>query len=111
MSCCNHSKITDALKPSVAFTIRPDEPCIFCAEKHVSDAKALAVEFGYRQINRQMIIGSLGCAIWHLAEEYPTLAAEVRAARLEIQMNHWPKVAWSPLLAHINAAADKERKG
>ncbi len=111
MSCCKHSEKTDTMKQTDVFTIRPDEPCIFCAEKHISDANAMANEFGYRPINRQHVIGQLGCAIFHLAEEYPALASEVRAARLEIQKKHWPKVAWTPLLAHINSLADKERNG
>ena len=44
----------------------PIEGCLYCAEKHLSTAAALARELGYIPINRGYIIGEIVAACWHL---------------------------------------------
>lgn len=44
----------------------PRTPCLYCAEKHISTAAALAREQGYAGANRGYILGELVAACWHL---------------------------------------------
>ena len=62
-----------------------DEPCLFCAEKHFSEALCLSRECGYNGENRHFIIGALVLAQWHLFKEHGELAEQIRNLRHYIQ--------------------------
>lgn len=67
----------------------PIEGCLFCAEKHLSTAAALARELGYIPINRGYVIGEIVAACWHLnGTKIPNaiaLADKLRDFRHQIQ--------------------------
>ncbi len=89
-------------------TISPTEQCLFCAEKHLSTAYALAMESGYETPNRQRIVGELVSAQWHLFRTDYSLAEIIRAARHAIQMREETKVEWAPMLAAVSALVETE---
>ena len=65
---------------------RPDTPCLYCAHKHVTAARALyALETGYRDINKSDAIGQLILAAWHLQSEHFDLAMKCRDGWLAIE--------------------------
>ena len=121
MSCCgNHEfRVLKPIErpgplavdsPREERTIAPYEPCIFCAEKHVSDAWDLSRECGYETPNRQTIIGALGSAERHLFVLWRPLAERVRAVRHLVQLRREGEIAWGPILAAIDEAASAAAK-
>lgn len=86
-------------------TIVPYEQCIFCTEKHVSDAWDLAREVGYAFPNRQTIIGALGSAERHSCVLWPALTELIRAMRHLVQLRDESKIDWKPVLAEIDTLA------
>ena len=108
MSCCNHKSETNA--PGGAdYAKRPEDQCVFCAEKHAGTAYALACEVGYRAITRQRIIGELSLAAWHVWDINRPLAERIREVRHAVQLGDQPK--WKELMSSIDKAAGIERKG
>lgn len=114
MSCCGKhafkAKSSAKSEKPKDYFIGPYEPCVFCAEKHLSDALDLARECGYETPNRQAIIGALGSCARHLWTENRATAEKVRAARHLIQRRREAEVDWNPLLAEIDALAAAEAK-
>lgn len=116
MGCCvqhllSRPKPLDAetAKRDYAVTgiIPPEEPCAFCAEKHLSLAHEIAMrEPGYSGINRQRVIGQLSAAEWHLYKENRETCEKVRELRHAIQ-NRKPvdESRWVELLTDIDALA------
>ena len=102
--CCGqHGKANDSgerVKP-----LYPATQCVFCAEKHLSYANALAEEAGYVAINRQRIIGELTAAALHLYKEHAELAEKVRTIRHLIQQRREAEVDWHPLLTAMDWTA------
>ena len=86
-------------------TIVPYEQCIFCTEKHVSDAWDLAREVGYAFPNRQTIIGALGSAERHSCVLWPKLSELIRSVRHLVQLREESKIDWKPVLAEIDSLA------
>lgn len=74
MACsCKNRKGKSA---DIPYDKRPEDPCLYCAEKHVSTAMQLIAESGYIGMNRQRIIGELVLAQWHIYRlDYPTAVA------------------------------------
>jgi len=81
---------------------------VFCAEKHISTAYALASENGYEMPNRQAIVGQLVAAGWHIYKDHPELAAKVRDMRHLIQWRREAEVDWTKVLKSIDALAAAE---
>ena len=69
---------------------RPIDPCLYCAEKHLATAAAMARESGYEKTNRGYVIGELIAACWHLhgLKEAESLSKKIRDFRHEIQSRH-----------------------
>ena len=65
--------------------IRPDEPCLFCAEKHFTEAFSLHNEGGYSAINRHAVMGALVLAQWHCYKDHKSIAEKLRNIRHYIQ--------------------------
>ena len=111
MGCCGqHAKSrgkADVPLAKSALTF-PDEPCVFCAEKHLSTAWRIGKECGYESPNRQMAIGELVAAQWHLYREHLDLAKKIRDARHLIQWRREIEVDWAPIIAEINSLCDAE---
>jgi hypothetical protein len=57
---------------------------VFCAEKHLSTAYALANEIGYENLNRMYIIGELVLSQWHL-KNHKDEAMSIREIRHLVQ--------------------------
>ena len=90
---------------------KPDEYCLYCAEKHLSTAMQAYNETGYLNNNRQFIIGELELARKHLAEN-DELAQKIRELRHDIQ-NRKIKVfpeKWDELCSLINTYIDRENQ-
>lgn len=83
MSCKCQNKTSNSV--DIPHIIKPDEPCIFCAEKHLSTAMMLVKELGYISVNRQMIIGELVAFQWHIYQLDFKLAEKGRSIRHLIQ--------------------------
>lgn len=83
MTCTCHKRHDSDLD----FDKRPEEPCIYCAEKHIAAAAALARENGYEAANRVMLVGELVLAQWHLwnLPGQRALAERVRDLRHALQ--------------------------
>jgi hypothetical protein len=96
--------------PRTERTIVPYEQCIFCAEKHVSDAWDLSRECGYEFPNRQTIIGALGSAERHTMVLWKHIADMARAARHLVQLREESKVEWTPMLKEIDRLATEAAK-
>lgn len=60
--------------------IRPDEQCIFCAEKHFATALCLMREIGYEAANAATAKKEKILAAYHLDRFDPDFAASVRTA-------------------------------
>lgn len=100
-SCRHNQKVRDG------FEKKPKTPCIFCAEKHLSTAFALAKESGYEDINRQWVIGELVLAQWHM-KNFPEEAMEIRKIRHLVQSRKEKEVVWEPILEKIGKLAESE---
>ena len=111
--CCHHKKMLDGTlsKDSTfaltEFPVAPYDPCVFCAEKHLSYAWRLSVECGYADMNRQVIIGELVAATLHLYAEHPELACFVRGIRHLVQRRREGDVDWRPLLISVDSIATR----
>lgn len=108
MACnCKTRKEFDS---PIEHTIRPDEHCLFCAEKHFSEAYALQQECGYNGINRHRIIGALVLAQWHLYEKERELAEHIRNLRHVIQnrRDRDAEELWGNLSEEIGKLIDNE---
>lgn len=87
----------------------PADACLFCAEKHIGTAAALARELGYSAPNRGYVIGELVAACWHLVAERSAeadkLAADLRDFRHKIQSRETDESAadFGPFLERIDA--------
>lgn len=83
----------------------PTEPCLYCCEKHLSTAWALARERGYVAVNRQAIIGELVGAVFHLPLDEMELSAKIREARHAIQDREGKEKAidWEGLVRSIDS--------
>lgn len=97
--------------------IRPDEPCVFCAEKHFAAAYGLATENGYEVKNRLKLLSQLVLAQWHLWKEHPETAKAIREIRHTVQHHRpVPPEAWDPIaetlfaLTAAAAAGETEHK-
>lgn len=93
----------------------PQEPCLYCAEKHLATAAALARELGYAAPNRGYIIGELAAACWHLywaTTEARELSAKIRDFRHRIQSREEDEACtdFSPYLAEIDALIREEMR-
>ncbi|MPM86748.1 hypothetical protein SDC9_133839 [bioreactor metagenome] len=89
-------------KKSTVNDKRPDSPCVFCAHKHITTARALyALEIGYRDINKSDAIGQLILAAWHLQSEHFELAMRCRDGWLKIERMQ----PAAPLLEELQTAA------
>lgn len=111
--CGKHGAVAGIDAPR---SIRPGEPCVFCAEKHFSTAYALDGENGYGAVNRMRLIGELVLAQWHLWQQHPDTAAAIRNIRHAIEHHQAvPAEAWmqpAEALAQLTADAAKlEKKG
>ena len=110
MSCCGKHMTMDG-KPVPkydAHNVRPTEECVFCAEKHLATAYALAQENGYADANRYRIIGELVEAQWHIWRKSVQLAEMLRAMRHEIQMRNEASVDWREPIKVMNIIAETE---
>jgi len=88
---------------------RPEEACVFCAEKHFSAAWALARENGYYGANLQRLVGELILAQWHLWEKHRALAEKLREIRHGLQHGPRPREEdWERLALEVGAVADAE---
>lgn len=108
MCCGKHNRHDDKSAPTPT-KIRPDEPCILCAEKHLSTAYALAQEFGYVPINRQRIIGELAAAQWHIWKTDEAIAEAIRDIRHAVQ-ERTKEISWEQTLMNMDNLATKESK-
>ena len=106
--CCGNHKTVKVLDGSPAQTplvdsanhlIRPAEPCVLCAEKHLYTAWALGREFPYMPVNRATIVGELCLCQWHLVTFDLPLAQKVRDMRHLIQKRKEGDIKWeAPIL-------------
>lgn len=90
------------------------EPCLYCAEKHLATAAALAREQGYAGVNRGFVIGELVAACWHLSGHCNPAARDLSAAlrdfRHRIQSREEDETAtdFSPYLTAIDNLIRKD---
>ena len=110
MSCCQQHRPGAVENPATQFILRPDAPCVFCAEKHLSYAWRLAAECGYAEANRQAIVGELYACEAHLFSSQQELAGKVRAARHLVQYRREGEIAWEPLMIDMDALVQEELK-
>ena len=61
--------------------IKPDTPCVICAEKHFAAAMQLHLEAFYTAQNRHRVLGNLSNAEEHLVTDHPGLAQRIRDLR------------------------------
>lgn len=110
--CCgkHNERRPDHAKLEGGFKVLPNEPCIFCAEKHISDAWDLCRECGYEFPNRQTIIGALGSAEKHLFENWRPMFVKVRMARHLAQLRREFEIEWEPILREIDRLASEAAK-
>ena len=108
MSCKCTKKLPGAV--DAPHLILPDEPCLFCAEKHISTAMQLANECGYEVPNRQKIIGELVLAQWHLYRDHYSLAEKLRDIRHLVQSRE-SKIgsAWADVCSEIELLIRKQQ--
>lgn len=92
------------------YFIMPDEPCVLCAEKHLSTAWSLAREAGYTPVNRQHVIGELVACQWHIFRAQPDFAEQVRQARHLLQWRKEQEIDWRALLEKMDALVVKDLK-
>ncbi len=108
--CGKHKDRTGKPMPKgdIPHDILPAEPCVFCSEKHLSTAYALAQECGYGPVNRQHIIGELVACQWHIWKTNLKLAESIRDIRHLIQQRREAEVKWEPCLTAMDALANSE---
>lgn len=108
MACSCQNKTVQ--KVDIPHIIKPDESCIFCAEKHLSTAMRLVKENGYIKVNRQNIIGELVLFQWHTYENFKSLAEKGRNLRHMIQQRRENEITdqWENLCIEINSLIEKE---
>lgn len=93
----------------------PIEGCLYCAEKHLSTAAALARELGYIAVNRGYVIGEIVAACWHLngtkIPEAISLADKLRDFRHKIQNRADDKECqdFAPYLEEIDKLINTEK--
>lgn len=90
---------------------RPDEPCLFCAEKHLAVAYGLSEESGYESPNRMKLLANLVLAQWHLWRDHRALAGKIRDIRHAVQS--WKPLTadlWAGPLAEVQALTHAEAK-
>ena len=105
--CMKHKGATD--RPRLT---RPDEPCVFCGEKHLATAYALAQEGGYEVKNRMRMIGELVLAQWHLWAAHKEVAEKIRDIRHAVQAREaTPQERWGPALEAVSALTLAESQG
>lgn len=90
---------------------KPDEYCLYCAEKHLSTAMQAYNETGYLDNNRQFIIGQLELARKHLSEN-DELAQKIRELRHKIQDRRIQVFSadWNQICSLFNMYIDKENQ-
>lgn len=94
----------------------PADACLYCAEKHLATAAALARELGYSAPNRGYVVGELVAACWHLAAERSAeadaLAADLRDFRHKIQSRAADESTadFGPFLKRIDAMIAATKK-
>lgn len=110
MACSCTKKLPGAI--DAPHLIRPDEPCLFCAEKHLAAAMQLANECGYEVPNRQKIVGELVLAQWHLYRKHYSLAEKLRDIRHLVQSREESKIgtAWTEVCFEIDSLVQIENK-
>lgn len=96
-----------ALDTHLAFSGQPTASCLYCAEKHLATAAALAREQGYEAPNLGYIVGELVAAAWHLASggnDRQELASKIRDLRHDIQRRKIrpAETDFAPLLREID---------
>lgn len=65
---------------------QPDDPCVFCAHKHIAAARQLYdLELGYKHINQSHAIGQMILAAWHWDKEHHHLALRCREIWLKME--------------------------
>ena len=102
--CGNHKDRNGRPMPVMdAHEILPSEPCIFCAEKHLSYAYHISKEVGYAAPNRQDIIGALVAAQWHIYRDNYQFAVKLRNARHLIQERKESSVSWLPHITEMDS--------
>ena len=94
---------------------RPDESCLYCAEKHLATAAVLARELGYAAPNRGYVVGELAAACWHLYRHSPearALSDELRELRHRIQTRQEDETArdFGPYLETIDRLIRAEQE-
>ena len=108
MACSCIKKLPGAI--DAPHLIRPDEPCLFCAEKHIAAAMQLANECGYEAPNRQKIVGELVLAQWHLYRKNYSLAEKLRDIRHLVQSREESKIgtAWTEICMDVDSLIRKQ---
>lgn len=108
MACSCTKKLPGAI--DAPHLIRPDEPCLFCAEKHLAAAMQLANECGYEAPNRQKIVGELVLAQWHLYRKNYSLAEKLRDIRHLVQSREESKIgtAWTEICMAVDSLIRKQ---
>ena len=108
MACSCTKKLPGAI--DAPHLIRPDEPCLFCAEKHLAAAMQLANECGYEAPNRQKIVGELVLAQWQLKKKNYSLAEKLRDIRHLVQSREESKIgtAWTEICFEIDSLVRKQ---
>lgn len=101
--CGKHKDRNGRQMPEIdAHDILPSEPCVFCAEKHLSYAYHLSKEVGYSQPNRDDIIGALVAAQWHVHPFSMPIAKALRVIRHQIQERKEADVDWLPVISAMD---------
>jgi len=109
MGCgCGKHKDGKATPRADAPGIAPTDPCVFCAEKHLATAYALAQESGYVPLNRARIIGELVASQWHLWRLSLPLAEKIRDVRHLVQHRKESEIDWAPLISEMDWQASRE---
>ena len=108
MACSCTKKLPGAI--DAPHLIRPDEPCLFCAELHLAAAMQLANECGYEAPNRQKIVGELVLAQWHLYRKNYSLAEKLRDIRHLVQSREESKIgtAWTEICMDVDSLIRKQ---
>lgn len=90
---------------------KPQESCLYCAEKHIATAMQAYNEQGYLNTNRQFIIGELELARKHL-DNYEQIAERIRQFRHDIQNRQVQvnKEQWQVLCNMLNEQIENEEK-
>lgn len=111
MSCCGKHATEKGIGIDTARKFVPTDECVFCAEKHLATAYALAQENFYEAKNRDRAIGELCLAQWHIYHLDMEIAKQMREMRHLIQMRKEKEIEWTPALNVMAALVEKELKG